>query len=1506
MNQQSICILCDEELLAEESVTVTRGMETIRKSSEQRGDGIAERLDGLSSIDVHIICRKNYTRQSSIKAVLQPSPKKQKTLRSSMTQFNFKQHCLFCGDDCDISIETKKPLARRKSIHEIRTITCKTTIANAASERDDEWGQIVLSRVESAIDLVAAEARYHGNCYANFLKLPSKRKPGRPQDNDLAEAYEKLFSYLSENDECQYSVDELLHKLAEYLPQSKDLCSEKTLKKKLEEHFGDDVIIASRRGKTPVVCFKDTGFKILNNSWYEQRSQSQEEERLRVVKAAAAIIREDICLKAFDTSVYPTSEAAFDDTSIVPETLRTFTHTVVNKTKKGNTAGKTRKCTVINHSIISATRPRSFLSMIHVGLSVYIHRHLASRHLIDLLSSIGVCASYSEARRYEASAMLGKQQNVSEESFKQFVFDNADFNIRTIDGYGTFHSMGGVMCVTPASGVKSQSDIERVKTCPPAEKIAAVNNVKLQRYSASNTKGIHNIVVENPAKIRQLQSANPVHSFLDFLWMSGSWLSPPKNPSWSGYMELVTKGIINYQTSKVITLPFVNLPPSSLDAIYTVLKFAANECEKYGQQTCFVTFDQPLYVKAVDMVAASSSGSELSSVIVRLGGFHLLMSFMGAVGYIMGGSGLKELWSLIYAVDSVEKMLNGHAYARALRAHFLTQLALIIVILRNAEIDDLTIEQIVCLHESVMDNSTSHVDASKSPALNRVIEKIEAVQLSASNESRTAALWVQYIKVMLMRDFIRAERCGDWKLHLVTIRKMLPYFHASAHLAYAKCAHLYIQQMSTLEEKMLPNEFEAFTSKGYFTVRRTDKMWAGVWTDMTIEQVLMRAMKTSGGLTRGRGMTESVVSRWVLGMPGCSEITQHFEAFCDVTFTTSEQHVELRMSRQLRDQKDVDTLLQWLMVHSPMMSTKELMSIATGVVADNTINCDAAVKVGTEAMQKILGKTFGDIQLHRKDKVLPLSCVNNSVKVREEVIPVNTMQLFNRIVCVIKTDEDFASCLEYELAPRPLSLFDEISMRKTQKSVMYDVIESVADSQQTYPAGSTVVLDGGYLLRRVIWPQHGSYSDIYSSYVTYVQKHYETQRVVIVFDGYSDAPSTKCAEQNRRAMKAQSTEILFTDDMPITIRQERFLTNGKNKARFIEGLTRYLEHAEIEVKQAVADADALIVRTAIDLSTNNNVVVVGTDVDLLILLIQLSKKDNQLYLYKQGAGKCPDKVFSIRDVQKHLTEVSSSLFFLHAMTGCDTTSALYRQGKKKAFNLLQKNEELRREVVSVFNDPTSSPDSVSSAGEKFLLALYSAPKSTTSLNDHRHKRFMKAVANCPVNNQMQLAALPPTSAAAKEHSFRVYHQVQQWLGVELPPTQWGWQLKNGNLQPVLTRQAPAPEKLLTLISCNCKSGCERSCGCKKAGLVCTVLCGHCNGNGCSNSESPIVCESEMDGEHIFDEKSEGIDVISDSPILENEAFDVHVPDEELSIDNQSDELEFPSATANPRKRKSKT
>ena len=109
------------------------------------------------------------------------------------------------------------------------------------------------------------------------------------------------------------------------------------------------------------------------------------------------------------------------------------------------------------------------------------------------------------------------------------------------------------------------------------------------------------------------------------------------------------------------------------------------------------------------------------------------------------------------------------------------------------------------------------------------------------------------------------------------------------------------------------------------------------------------------------------------------------------------------------------------------------------------------------------------------------------------------------------------------------------------------------------------------------------------------------------------------------------------------------------------------------------------------------------------------------------------------------------------MTGCDTTSALHRQGKK-AFNLVKHNPELQK-LEEVLLDSSSTPDAVALAGE-ILLTLYGATGTTLSINTHRRHCFRKAVATCPI----QLAALPPTSAAARDPTWHVYHQVQSWLG----------------------------------------------------------------------------------------------------------------------------------------------
>ncbi|CAG4981622.1 unnamed protein product [Colias eurytheme] len=120
-------------------------------------------------------------------------------------------------------------------------------------------------------------------------------------------------------------------------------------------------------------------------------------------------------------------------------------------------------------------------------------------------------------------------------------------------------------------------------------------------------------------------------------------------------------------------LPFINAPPSDYETIFTSLQEAARNSKRSNQKTTIVTFDQQLYWKARDIVGAATS--ELKHVVVRLGGLHLLMSFMGSIGAIMSGSGIEDFLKLIYAENCVYKILSGHAYARAVRAHILAHTA---------------------------------------------------------------------------------------------------------------------------------------------------------------------------------------------------------------------------------------------------------------------------------------------------------------------------------------------------------------------------------------------------------------------------------------------------------------------------------------------------------------------------------------------------------------------------------------------------------------------------------------------------------------------------------------------------------------------------------------------------------------------------------------------------------------------------------------------------------------
>ena len=154
----------------------------------------------------------------------------------------------------------------------------------------------------------------------------------------------------------------------------------------------------------------------------------------------------------------------------------------------------------------------------------------------------------------------------------------------------------------------------------------------------------------------------------------------------------------------------------------------------------------------------------------------------------------------------------------------------------------------------------------------------------------------------ILRQFIKAERTGDWKLHLQSVLDMLPYFAAAGHNLYAKSAYVYLMNMLELEISN-PEIYHLFM-KGHHVIRRSDRFWAGLSTDLVIEQMLMRSLKTVGGLTRGRGMTETQRTLWLLSSPACSEMNEAMQQFSGTTYVTSEQHKDSSAARCKRDVKD--------------------------------------------------------------------------------------------------------------------------------------------------------------------------------------------------------------------------------------------------------------------------------------------------------------------------------------------------------------------------------------------------------------------------------------------------------------------------------------------------------------------------------------------------------------------------------------------------------------------------
>jgi len=149
------------------------------------------------------------------------------------------------------------------------------------------------------------------------------------------------------------------------------------------------------------------------------------------------------------------------------------------------------------------------------------------------------------------------------------------------------------------------------------------------------------------------------------------------------------------------------------------------------------------------------------------------MSFMGCIGHIME-AGLEDAFLLNYGPNTVQHMMSGKAFDRALRGHLLL-VELVVGDVSSPAGGQLTSSDVVqdlramctAVLQDEVDADQSHLLSSKTVV--KVAFDIDELKCKLSAQSRTARLWIQYLWfTQLLKSFITAKRTGNWHLHLST------------------------------------------------------------------------------------------------------------------------------------------------------------------------------------------------------------------------------------------------------------------------------------------------------------------------------------------------------------------------------------------------------------------------------------------------------------------------------------------------------------------------------------------------------------------------------------------------------------------------------------------------------------------------------------------------------------------------------------------------------------------
>jgi len=648
--------------------------------------------------------------------------------------------------------------------------------------------------------------------------------------------------------------------------------------------------------------------------------------------------------------------------------------------------------------------------------------------------------------------------------------------------------------------------------------------------------------------------------------------------SWKNFKEMQ---IEKCEKATVIGYgPFLPLSPTNPDVVQESVDYCMTVSKDMGQEFCVLTCDQAIY--EIVLALQKKHPTKYDHLILRMGGFHIAMNFQGAIGKLMKGTGLEDLFieGGVCLPGTANKIMSGKDYYQMLRAHTLVENAIYALfweafedwlVEKSTGTDELSslsiqLSKICDTVNSSKDHDVQRACKEAQASLDDVMKKMDEF-VKTKCTSPTSQLWLMYIEMItILKRYISAERAGIWDLHIAAAEEILPYLVSAGHSKYVSCLPHYLNAM-----KNLPASIETEFKNGNFVVRKKEGKFNGVWTDMALEQTYNKDAKTK--LFTGITQQPATISKYLKALPGITAVSEQTRRMANMNNTDAQTSSD--DSSAVKDKKTVRKILNIVkekMINPFSYSGEDLVNISTGQLA-STHELIQAKERGLAAL--------ADAEKSNSEKVQPVHLKTFIEKVKKTASPaLKSKKLYIEESAVIRSlcfaqnlsKKEKLDAFSHEWAEYPSSLFDPdddhpsgYAMRKGNKAdyliALKGIMGSNWEEKENLPVSdqkTCMLVDMMAFVQR--------YRDMGSADFEQLQRRYlakitsmrpEGCNVVhVIGDRYDVSPSDSLKHEERyRREKASQTTRTYVPHRSLPVPQwKHFIGKRENKRNLLQYL----------------------------------------------------------------------------------------------------------------------------------------------------------------------------------------------------------------------------------------------------------------------------------------------------------------------------------------------------------------